>query len=58
MNDAGVIDTGLLYPILVSSGLPQQILAYIWSLTNQTTPGQLTQQELYVALALVAVAQV
>ncbi|KAG1682435.1 Synergin gamma [Nymphon striatum] len=54
INNMGVIDTGLLYPILMSSGLPQQLLAYIWSLANQTTPGQLTQVELYVALALVS----
>ncbi|XP_055925470.1 synergin gamma-like [Argiope bruennichi] len=50
-------DTKLLYPVLVSSGLPQQILGHIWELVNQSSPGQLTTEEMYAVLALIAVAQ-
>lgn len=50
-------DTNLLYPILISSGLQRELLGHIWELVNQTSPGHLTQEEMYAALALVAVAQ-
>lgn len=50
-------DTNLLYPILMSSGLQRELLGHIWELVNQTSPGHLTQEEMYAALALVAVAQ-
>ncbi|ETE64411.1 Synergin gamma [Ophiophagus hannah] len=41
------IDTGKLYPILMSSGLPRETLGQIWALANRTTPGKLTKEELY-----------
>ncbi|KAJ7397292.1 synergin gamma [Pitangus sulphuratus] len=52
------IDTAKLYPILMSSGLPRETLGQIWALANRTTPGQLTKEELYAVLAMVAVTQV
>ncbi|XP_028628335.1 synergin gamma isoform X3 [Grammomys surdaster] len=51
------IDTGKLYPILMSSGLPRETLGQIWALANRTTPGKLTKEELYTVLAMVAVTQ-
>ncbi|XP_031210565.1 synergin gamma isoform X3 [Mastomys coucha] len=51
------IDTAKLYPILMSSGLPRETLGQIWALANRTTPGQLTKEELYTVLAMVAVTQ-
>ncbi|XP_027739581.1 synergin gamma isoform X7 [Empidonax traillii] len=51
------IDTAKLYPILMSSGLPRETLGQIWALANRTTPGQLTKEELYAVLAMVAVTQ-
>ncbi|GIY26537.1 synergin gamma [Caerostris extrusa] len=56
-NGTTAPDTKLLFPILISSGLPQQILGQIWELVNQSAPGQLTLEETYAALALIAVAQ-
>lgn len=52
------IDTAKLYPILMSSGLPRETLGQIWALTNRTTPGKLTKEELYTVLAMIAVTQV
>nr|XP_060612988.1 synergin gamma isoform X4 [Anolis sagrei ordinatus] len=51
------IDTGKLYPILMSSGLPRETLGQIWALANRTTPGKLTKEELYAVLAMIAVTQ-
>ncbi|XP_063002751.1 synergin gamma isoform X2 [Elgaria multicarinata webbii] len=51
------IDTGKLYPILMSSGLPRETLGQIWALANRTTPGKLTKEELYCVLAMIAVTQ-
>ncbi|XP_033028180.1 synergin gamma isoform X3 [Lacerta agilis] len=51
------IDTGKLYPILMSSGLPRETLGQIWALANRTTPGKLTKEELYIVLAMIAVTQ-
>nr|XP_006811795.1 PREDICTED: synergin gamma-like [Saccoglossus kowalevskii] len=53
----GRIETELLYPIFLFSGLEKQVLGHIWSLCNNTTPGMLTKQEAFMALALIAVAQ-
>lgn len=53
----GVLDTSLLYPVLVSSGLSRETLGQIWSLANRHTPGMLTRPELNAVLALVALAQ-
>ena len=64
------IDTNLLFPLLVHSRLPQEVLGQIWSVCNQTFPGQLTFQgqfwllhffkaglEFFAAMALVAIRQ-
>lgn len=55
-ND-GAIQTNLLYPILLLSGLDRPLLGHIWSMVNYTLPGQLVAQELYMGLALIAHAQ-
>ncbi|XP_012272798.1 synergin gamma [Orussus abietinus] len=52
-----LVDTNKVFPILLSSHLPAHVLGYIWSLANQKYAGKLTEQELYVVLALVAIAQ-
>lgn len=52
------IDTAKLYPILLSSGLPRETLGQIWATANQTTPGKLTKEELYIVLAMIGIAQV
>ncbi|GAB1604588.1 synergin gamma-like isoform X3 [Argonauta hians] len=49
--------TDRLYPILLLSDLPRQTLREIWEVCNMTTPGQLSKQELYLLLSLIAVAQ-
>ncbi|CAH2221318.1 synergin gamma isoform X5 [Pelobates cultripes] len=51
------IDTGKLYPILISSGLPRETLGQIWALANRTMPGKLTKEELYTVLAMIAITQ-
>ncbi|XP_060114739.1 synergin gamma isoform X9 [Heteronotia binoei] len=51
------IDTGKLYPVLMSSGLPRETLGQIWALANRTTPGKLTKEELYTVLAMIAITQ-
>ena len=57
-NDiSNVCDTTRLYPVLLSVGLPQSTLAKLWSVVNQTIPGQLTRHELNMALALIALIQ-
>ena len=53
-----MLSTERLYPILMLSGLPRELMGHIWSLCNKTTPGQLVKQELYQILALIALAQV
>lgn len=50
-------ETAKLYPILLSSGLQTELLAAIWTFVNRSIPGQLTLEELFLALALVALAQ-
>ncbi|XP_078278856.1 synergin gamma isoform X7 [Rhinoraja longicauda] len=51
------IDTAKLYPILLSSGLPREMLGQIWAFANRATPGKLTKEELYTVLAMVAMSQ-
>ncbi|KAL7305234.1 hypothetical protein TKK_0002619 [Trichogramma kaykai] len=51
------VDTNKIFPLLLTSQLSTEILGYIWSLANQKHAGQLTEQELYIVLALVALAQ-
>ncbi|XP_014254371.1 uncharacterized protein LOC106669415 isoform X2 [Cimex lectularius] len=53
----GLADTTKTSALLLTSRMTTDTLGYIWSLTNLTVPGSLTQQELYVSLALVALAQ-
>ncbi len=57
-RDSNEISTDLVYPILLLSRLETKILANIWSLVNLTTPGKLFEHELYMALALIGLAQV
>lgn len=52
-----LVDTKKVFPLLLTSQLPTEVLGYIWGLANQKYAGKLTEQELYVVLALVAVAQ-
>lgn len=52
-----LVDTNKIFPLLLTSQLPTDILGYIWSLANKKYAGQLTEQELYIVLALVALAQ-
>ena len=52
------VDTHLIYPILVASGLPRSTLKDIWTKSNRMTAGKLNRIELYIALGLVALAQV
>ncbi|KAG8176213.1 hypothetical protein JTE90_012215 [Oedothorax gibbosus] len=56
-NGSNEPDTKLLFPILLSSGLPHQTLGQIWELVNQSAPGCLTVEEMYAALAVIAVTQ-
>lgn len=51
------IQTSILYPILLLSGLRQDQLSQIWSQVNLTQPGTLMKEELFMALALIALAQ-
>ncbi|KAK2703136.1 uncharacterized protein LOC136042093 [Artemia franciscana] len=53
----GFADTPRIYELLVSSGLGQDVLRCIWSIANKCVPGYLMEIELYIALALVSVAQ-
>lgn len=52
-----LVDTNKIFPLLLTSQLSTEVLGYIWSLANQKYAGQLTEQELYIVLALVALAQ-
>jgi hypothetical protein len=52
-----MIQTSVLYPILLLSGLRQDQLSQIWSQVNLTQPGILIKEELLMALALIGLAQ-
>lgn len=52
------LDTRLVYQLLLTSGLPQSVLAALWDQCSRTAPGVLLQHEFYQALALVAICQV
>lgn len=52
-----LVDTNKVFPLLLTSQLSTDVLGHIWSLANQKYAGQLTEQELYIVLALVAAAQ-
>lgn len=53
-----LVDTHLVYPILMASGLNRIVLKEIWTTSNRMTAGKLNRIELYIALGLVALAQV
>lgn len=57
-QDKGLVDTARIFPLLLTSGLPTDVLGFIWGLANRKVAGQLTEEELYIVLALVALAQV
>lgn len=57
VSGPGGIDGPRVSAFLLSSGLPTPVLGKIWELCSCTVPGSFTQQELYAALALVAVVQ-
>lgn len=50
-------DTERVYQLLSASLLPNETLATIWAHVNQTYPGQLTNREVCLALALIALFQ-
>ena len=52
------LDTELLFPLLVSSQLPKNVLRDLWSVANREIPGKLNQTELFVLLGLIGLAQV
>jgi hypothetical protein len=52
------ISNHLVYPIFLTSKVNKDVLANIWSIVNKQTPGKLIKTELYLALALIALAQV
>lgn len=57
MQSELLVDTNKIFPLLLTSQLPTDVLGHIWNLANQKYAGQLTEQELYIVLALVAAAQ-
>uniref|UniRef100_A0A915CC65 EH domain-containing protein n=1 Tax=Parascaris univalens TaxID=6257 RepID=A0A915CC65_PARUN len=56
-NVSQLPNTALVYNLMVTSRLPRAVLGNIWSLVNRTLPGQLTRQEFFSCLALIALAQ-
>ncbi|KAI1731822.1 synergin gamma [Ditylenchus destructor] len=50
-------NTAQVCKLMSLSQLPQSVLGNIWSLVNRTKPGQLTREEFYSCLALIALAQ-
>uniref|UniRef100_A0A2S2QIR4 Synergin gamma n=1 Tax=Sipha flava TaxID=143950 RepID=A0A2S2QIR4_9HEMI len=50
-------DTNLVSQLLMTSGLPVDILGRLWSMANIGIEGSLSQQELYVILALITLVQ-
>ena len=52
------MDTELLFPLLLSSQLPKNVLRDLWTVANKEIPGKLNQTELFVLLGLIALAQV
>ena len=52
------IETSVLHPILLRSGLDRSVLGQLWTLCNKKTPGKLHKHELFQILALIAATQV
>ncbi|XP_044019278.1 synergin gamma-like [Aphidius gifuensis] len=57
INEKYLVDTNKVFPLLLTSQLPTEVLGFIWSLANKKYAGQLTEQELYIVLSLIALAQ-
>ncbi|KAK7087724.1 hypothetical protein V1264_021736 [Littorina saxatilis] len=55
--DGETIVTERVYPILILSGLPRELLGRLWNLANTQTPGQLIRSELWMLLAFIALVQ-
>ncbi|XP_071110758.1 synergin gamma-like isoform X2 [Haliotis cracherodii] len=53
----GKLETDRVYPILMMSGLPREMLGLIWQMANKDTPGQLSKPELFAVLAIIALTQ-
>lgn len=51
-------ETNLVSQLLMTSGLPVDVLGGLWSMANIGVEGLLSQQELYVILALITLVQV
>ncbi len=54
----GSIDTGKLHSLLLASNVAKDKLGVIWEMANRRTPGILVEEELYIVLGLIALAQV
>lgn len=52
-----LVDTNKILALLLTSGLPKEVLGFIWNLATSGANVQLNQQQLYITLALVALAQ-
>ena len=52
------VSTELLFPILMSSQLPKNVLRDLWTVANRKIPGKLDQNELFVLLGLIGLVQV
>ncbi|CAI6342774.1 unnamed protein product [Macrosiphum euphorbiae] len=50
-------DTHLVSQLLMTSGLPVDVLGRLWSMANVGVEGSLSQQELYIILALITLVQ-
>ncbi|XP_019856721.1 PREDICTED: uncharacterized protein LOC109585178 [Amphimedon queenslandica] len=57
INGSQFTHTESLFPLLISSDLDRSVLHDLWSAVNLTSPGQLTQTELYQLLGLIGLAQ-
>ena len=58
LSDSIFLNTKTLSTIFASSGLPRPVLREIWSEVSQTYRGKLLQDEMVMAMALIALAQV
>lgn len=56
-SSSALPNTGLVYNLMGTSGLPKDVLSHIWSAVNRAKPGQLTRPEFFSLLALIALAQ-
>ncbi|XP_034239701.1 synergin gamma-like isoform X2 [Thrips palmi] len=56
-SGGSLVDTNKILALLLTSSLPKEVLGFIWNLATNGANVQLNQQQLYVTLALVALAQ-